>query len=85
MILNNDSDENFTEEYVYLADYWAVKDGEMVFHYENWEAENETNKISHSIVDGASFINQFNSIAHDIVDVLKKVANALNVDPDSLG
>ena len=87
LILNNYADENFTEEYVYLADYWAVKDGEMVFHYENWEAENEdeANKISHSIVDSASFINQFNRIAHDIVDVLKKVANALNVDPDSLG
>jgi hypothetical protein len=86
LILNNDADENFTEDYVYLADYWAVKDGAMEFHYQDWESDYdaEAEKMHQSTVDSSSFISQFNRIAHEITDILKKVANALNVDINSL-
>ena len=86
LILNNDDDDSFTEEYVYIADYWAVNNGAMEFHYQDFDAENddEAVKVHKSTSDSASSINQFSRTAQDINDLLKKVANTLEVDLNSL-
>jgi hypothetical protein len=86
LVLNNDADVNFTEEYVYIADYWSVKGNIMELHYQDWDAENdaEADKVHRSIIDSASFISQFSRTAHDINDLLKKVAGTLQINPSSL-
>jgi hypothetical protein len=86
LVLVDDSADNFTEEYVYLADYWHIDKDSIEMRYTDWEAEEEADaeKVHTATFDSKPFVLQFNNVAHDIADLISKICRALQISTQEL-
>ena len=86
LVLIDDSVENLTEEYVYFGEYWHIENDQVEMRYTDWDADDdaEAEKVHTAQFNSITFVQQFNTVAHDIADLISKICRALNITMQDL-
>ena len=86
LVLNDDNNDNFDQEYLSIADYLQIENDLVELHYSDLDAETdeEFNKVHIAFFDAKTFVSQFNNAAHDISDLISKICHALQISTQDL-